>query len=459
MEAGFCFGRFELDVRAQELRRSGLRVKLQARPFRILALLVSRAGTIVTRDEIREHVWGTGTWVDFDHNVSFCIHQIRLALNDRAATPVFIETVPRRGYRFLGRVDRRAPAPPREDRPRARTIAAAVLLAFLTLGMAVARERAEITAAPPPSPSDQAYLRGSYLRQAGPARLEAARAALETAVRLDHGHKHARLALAEILVEIADLGLRPSRETLAVAEQEARQVLREDPSSARAHVVLGTARLAGSWDWEGARASLARAIALDPQLVPAHTAWAAWLSARGDQDGAIEAIRRAEALDPVCPALRGEAGWYLYCARRFTDAASEWQRAVAIEPGQAGVHERLVRAYRHAARLREAEEEARRTMRLAGVIRDVGRVDLGLFTRGTARWLETSPAPGPDALERRAALYASLGERDRALEALEAACDGRSRFLLRHLGVDPDFDALAGEPRYQALLKKVGLVG
>jgi tetratricopeptide (TPR) repeat protein len=140
-------------------------------------------------------------------------------------------------------------------------------------------------------------------------------------------------------------------------------------------------------------------------------------------------------------------------------ASSEWQKAAAIEPGQAGIHERLARAYRHAARLDEAEEEARRTMRLAGVTRDVGCVDLALFTRGTARWLETAAAPGPDARERRAALYASVGDRDRALAALEAACNERSRFLLRHLGVDPDLDALAGDERYQALLKRVGLSG
>ncbi len=463
---GFRFGRFELDMEAQELRRSGLRVKLQARPFRILALLVSRAGTVVTRAEIREHVWGADTWVDFDHNVSFCVHQIRLALNDRASTPVYVETVPRRGYRFLGSVAPRLPAPPAEATPapllrrdRARAAAAAAVLALLTLGMAVARERADIPSARPPSPAEQAFLRGAYLRQSGPARLAAAREALETAVRLDRGHKDARVALAEVYVEIADLGLQPSRETLALAERQARLVLDDDPSRARAHVVLGTARLAGAWDWEGARESLVRALDLDPRLVAAHTAWAAYLSARGDQEGAVGAIRRAEALDPVCPTLRGDAGWYLYCARRFSDAASEWQKAVAIEPGEAGVHERLVRAYRHAARMTEAEEAARRTMRLAGVTPEIGRVDLALFTRGTARWLETSAAPGPDALERRAALYASVGERERALKALEAACDERSRFLLRHLGADPDFDALAGEPRYRALLKRVGLVG
>jgi hypothetical protein len=84
-------------------------------------------------------------------------------------------------------------------------------------------------------------------------------------------------------------------------------------------------------------------------------------------------------------------------------------------------------------------------------------VDLTLFSKGTARWLETSPAAGPDALERRAALYASVGEPLRALETLETACDRRSRFLLRYLGADPDFDTLKADPRYQSLLRRVGM--
>jgi len=193
-------------------------------------------------------------------------------------------------------------------------------------------------------------------------------------------------------------------------------------------------------------------------LVPAHTAWAAYLSASGDHEAAITAIRRAQALDPVCPLVRGDAGWYYYCARRFADAATEWRKAVAIDPDQAGGHERLVRAYRHAARIDEALEEARETMRLAGVA-DVQRVDLRGFLKGTARWLETSPAPGPDALERRAALYASVGERELAMKTLETACDRRARFLLRYLAADPDFDVLKSDPRYQKLLRRVGLSG
>jgi DNA-binding winged helix-turn-helix (wHTH) protein len=94
------FGDFEIDVDAQELRRSGTPIKLQPQPFKVLLLLVTRAGRPVTREEIRQHLWGDDTFVDFDQGMNFCIKQIREALKDTAGRPIYIETLPRRGYRF-----------------------------------------------------------------------------------------------------------------------------------------------------------------------------------------------------------------------------------------------------------------------------------------------------------------------------------------------------------------------
>jgi DNA-binding winged helix-turn-helix (wHTH) protein len=99
------FGPFELHVRRSELRREGRRIKLQPQPFRLLVLLVTRAGMLVTRDEIRDALWPDGTYVDFDQAVNFSVRQVRDALGDSAERPVFIETVPRRGYRFVAPVE------------------------------------------------------------------------------------------------------------------------------------------------------------------------------------------------------------------------------------------------------------------------------------------------------------------------------------------------------------------
>jgi DNA-binding winged helix-turn-helix (wHTH) protein len=97
----FRFGEFELDVDAGELRRDDRRLKLQPQPFKLLVLLVRRAGRLVTRDEIRGELWADGTYVDFDQAVNFSIKQIRDVLKDEAERPLYIETVPRRGHRFI----------------------------------------------------------------------------------------------------------------------------------------------------------------------------------------------------------------------------------------------------------------------------------------------------------------------------------------------------------------------
>src|SRR5215469_3088299 len=95
------FDTFELDTGSGELRRHGDRIKLPPQPFRVLELLVRRSGEVLTRAEIRERIWCDDTFVDFEQGLNFCIRQIREALGDTAGTPRFIETLPRRGYRFL----------------------------------------------------------------------------------------------------------------------------------------------------------------------------------------------------------------------------------------------------------------------------------------------------------------------------------------------------------------------
>jgi DNA-binding winged helix-turn-helix (wHTH) protein len=97
----FRFGVFELDPRGGELWKAGVRTRLQPQPARVLTLLVSRAGELVTREEIQREVWPEGTFVDFEQSLNFCIRQIRTALGDQAATPRYVETLPRRGYRLL----------------------------------------------------------------------------------------------------------------------------------------------------------------------------------------------------------------------------------------------------------------------------------------------------------------------------------------------------------------------
>jgi eukaryotic-like serine/threonine-protein kinase len=98
----YAFGPFEVNAGAEELLRSGNRVRLPRQPFQMLLMLVAQPGEIVTRDQLREHIWLDGTFVDFDHGLNAAMNKLRRALGDSAENPRYIETLPGRGYRFIG---------------------------------------------------------------------------------------------------------------------------------------------------------------------------------------------------------------------------------------------------------------------------------------------------------------------------------------------------------------------
>jgi len=102
------FGVFELDLSAGELRKSGVKLRLQGQPFQVLALLLARAGEVVTREELQQKLWPSDTFVDFDHSLNTAINKVREALGDSASSPRYVETLARRGYRFIAPVQARS---------------------------------------------------------------------------------------------------------------------------------------------------------------------------------------------------------------------------------------------------------------------------------------------------------------------------------------------------------------
>ena len=156
------FDDFELDVRAGELRKRGVRLRLQGQPLQVLAALLNRAGDVVTHDELRAQIWKVDTFVDFDHSLHNAIARLREVLGDSAETPRYIETLPRRGYRFVGLVDGGAVSSPSGSaqpeqpgqvpvdlrRTKYRELLATTFLALLVTGLAVWLMR---TGAPPTS--------------------------------------------------------------------------------------------------------------------------------------------------------------------------------------------------------------------------------------------------------------------------------------------------------------------
>jgi DNA-binding winged helix-turn-helix (wHTH) protein len=131
-----CFGLFEVDLSAGELRKNGVKIKLQDQPFRVLATLLRHAGDVVTRDELRRELWPSDTFVDFDHGLNAAVKRLRDALDDSAENPRFIETLPRHGYRFITTGVREPIQPKRIALPLRRfglPIVAAALLVALVL--------------------------------------------------------------------------------------------------------------------------------------------------------------------------------------------------------------------------------------------------------------------------------------------------------------------------------------
>ena len=98
------FGPFQLDTQCGQLRKDGTGLKLQGQPVQILEILLERPGELVTREELRQRLWSTDTFVDFDHSLNTVIKRLRQALGDDADTPKYIETIPKRGYRFVGEI-------------------------------------------------------------------------------------------------------------------------------------------------------------------------------------------------------------------------------------------------------------------------------------------------------------------------------------------------------------------
>jgi TolB-like protein/DNA-binding winged helix-turn-helix (wHTH) protein/Tfp pilus assembly protein PilF len=166
----WCFGVFELDASSGELRRNGTRIKLREQPVRILLLLLEHAGQMVTREELRQHLWPSDTFVDFDHSLNSAVMKLREALGDSADKPLYIETIPKKGYRFVAPVssghaaikteDERVasvPHAPSAEPPRAPTKAAALSDPFTSEDPTVSNEdlRSESNA---PSPRRSVWL-------------------------------------------------------------------------------------------------------------------------------------------------------------------------------------------------------------------------------------------------------------------------------------------------------------
>jgi DNA-binding winged helix-turn-helix (wHTH) protein len=236
------FGAFDLDLETGELRRRGRIVRLPPKPLQVLALLVRSRGRLVSRETIRREVWGMDTYVDFEHALNFSIRTIREALKDNAQKPRYIETLPRRGYRFIAETASETPGASSGD-PSAK-------------------------AGDPRIEAYNCYSRGrARLTQAGKDSLEAAREDFEAAIALEPGYARAHSGLGA--VHALRVLNRRDPEDLAAAASHLERARELDPELAEPYPWLCFVRMRKN-ELGPALAAGHRAVQMQPDLAHAH---------------------------------------------------------------------------------------------------------------------------------------------------------------------------------------------
>lgn len=436
--------------------RGGEVVKLAPQPFRILALLIDRAGTLVTRAELRDAVWGTETVVDFEHGLNTCIRQIRHALGDDAEVPCFIETVPRLGYRFIAPV---MSVPARGSRPFLwRAATAAGILGTLVVGLVIALVLRGDTPQSEAVRSEarQLYLRGQLaLEDPTPGGARTALAFFEKALALDarYAAAHAGVARTYLVKPSSTQGVPPdvsiSRARLAID-----RALALDQFLPEAHLAAAELHMTLN-DWKAAGDGYRRAIDVAPNLSVARQRYAIFLSLQGRFEDAIKEARLGESLDPLSLQARTTVADVLRHARRFNEAIEQAQRALELNPNFGRAHAVLGHCYLAQGRLDAAIEEFGRSgnnagnlghaCALAGRTAEARRILLAL----EENYARTRGGPGEIAR-----VYVGLQEFDRAFEWLTRAVEDGSSWTLKVAVV---WDPLRSDPRFPALLRKSGL--
>jgi TolB-like protein/Flp pilus assembly protein TadD len=297
----------------------------------------------------------------------------------------------------------------------------------------------------------ESYLRGRHhLAEMSLSGLRLAAEAFERAVALDPGYARAWSGLADAYNLQSWWGGLTPEESARKGREAARKALALEPELAEAHDALGFVHFYYDYDFAEAEARFRKAIALSPGLAMTHYWYAGLLSATGRHEEALASIRSAQELDPLSPLINADAGWYYFYARRYDEAMRECRRILALDSDYAWAHQCVLAAARASP-----DHQAAQTSR-----KELARILGGPESADWSRWyLERIESASPKLYVSPmsvALLKLQLGDRHGSLEALERAYRERDGFLV-HLAVDPRLEPLQAEPRFRALLGKLGL--
>jgi DNA-binding winged helix-turn-helix (wHTH) protein/Tfp pilus assembly protein PilF len=489
------FGVYEADLAAGELRRNGVRVRLQDLPFRALALLLSRPGEVVTRDEFRRTLWPPDVFVDFEQGISSAMMRLRDALRDSAENPVFIETIERRGYRWIGPIHVPDSNPtvqqrdlPAEELPRGpvtppsptdpaswrRLVFVLPLLALLfVLWTLRPGFRKASAGTKPPSPTavsahaapsreaEDLYLKGRYYwNKRTPESLNQALEAFTQAIFQDPTYADAYVGLADSYNLMREFSTMPANEAYGNAFSAARKAVELDPQSADAHASLAFATFWGMWDARDADREFRRALELDANNAKVHHWYATFLSTTGRHSQAIAEIETARKLDPHSSSILADKGILLWAAGRHEEAMQLLTQMESTDPDFVSPHRYLAQAYleyRNFGRyLEELKKEALLTHNSAKII--VADAAAHGFAAGGERGMLEAQLQAQMKLHREGKLSpysvaeteSLLGNKDEALKYLTDCVQVHDEMLINATQSNA-FDSLKGDPRFEKL--------
>lgn len=482
------FGVYAIDLSARRLYKHGIEIRLQEQPFQVLALLLESPGRVVTREELRQQLWPTDTFVAFDGGLNAAVNRLRRVLGDSADNPRFIETIPRQGYRFIAPIaapasdeELSAPAEQSEDTtpkiPARRwllnplTQLTAVMLGAIAIatGVFYSLRHAPIPIGNPEA--IQEYQRGRELwRHRTPETLTKAIDEYKKAVALDPSYALAYSGLADAYIVLPLLSMVPQDEAYPKAQEAAAKALALNPLLAEAHTSEADVKLYVDWDFAGAEREFRRALELDSNYATAHQWYAEFLSLMGRHEEAIKEIQRAKELEPFSVIMYHQAGQIFSNARRYDESIAENDRALQINPAFEPSLEGIERALRHKGMYRESIEAQRQFLErnptfygTNGAVQVAVEENARAYKTGGKQgfWRHVLASRSRDPRNGRvcyglAITYGQTGDVANGILWLGRVVQLHYAEALS-LKVDPDFDPLRSDPRFQELVKRVGL--
>ena len=491
------FGVFEANLRAGELRRSGIKVRIQEMPFRALIVLLKRPGEVIGREELRLALWPEGVFVDFDQGISSAIRRLRDALGDSADNPVFIETVERRGYRWIapmrlaeavpqGNGGRReearteAPLPPRSS-PWRKVVFALPLLAllFATWIFRPGFRNAKAGAKSGPAAwtgglhhaanreAEDYYLQGRfYWNKRTPESLGQAVDSFTQAIVHDPTYSDAYVGLADCYNLLREYTMMPANEAYPRALAAAKKAVELNDRSSQAHASLAFVSFNGMWDSGMADEEFRRAIDLDPNNSNAHHWYATFLLSVRRLDDSLNEIDRAQGLDPNSPSILADKGRILWVSGRTEEALRLLRQLEAADPDSLSPHRYLKFAYlemgNYPGYLAEMKKEAfllhDASLSAIGTAAEKGFAAHGATGMFAGQLEQQNKAYSQGKLSPfyLAETYSRLGNTQEALKYLEACYDRHADETV-NVASDPAFNNLHPVPAFQQFLAKLGL--